>query len=338
MSPSSEMSSGPSDFERIREQCGSNLIVGESPALRELVCSLPRIAGFDVPVLVQGETGTGKELIARAIHYLSHRRSGPFVTLPCGCNPGELFENELFGHEAGAFTGASSNQKGILESAEHGTLLLDDVDALSPQSQPKILRLLQEGEYRILGNSRVRRADVRIISTCNKDLRSVSHGHQFREDLYYRLAAVTIAIPPLHERPLDIPCLADHLLTRYSHHYRKPCLRFSDDAMQALSAYSWPGNVRELEHSISRAVMLADGVQIEVVHLGLATQKPQPVAPKFAEARREAITQFEREYIRRMIALHEGNVTKAALAAGLDRRSFYRLMKKHGIRRDIPLT
>ena len=187
------------------------------------------------------------------------------------------------------------------------------------------------GGDRTIGNSRVRRADVRIISTCNQDLHAVNHGHQFREDLYHRLAAVTLTVPPLRERHLDIPSLATHFLKTYSEHYRKPCLRFSRDAMQALSVRVWRGNIRELEHTVSRAVLFADGVQIEVAHLRLPQRGPSPITLEFTAAKHENNERFERTYIENVLALHKGNITKAARAAGSDRRSFHRLMVKHGI-------
>jgi two-component system, NtrC family, response regulator GlrR len=331
MCPTCDKHSDSSEFERIREQCGSSVIVGESPALRDALRKLPRIAAYDVPVLVQGETGTGKEIVAQAIHYLSPRRDNPFVPLPCGACPVDLLENELFGHETGAYTGASGSQQGLVSKAEGGTLFLDEVNSLPLMAQVKILRFLQENEYKPLGTPCTRKANVRIVAACNCDLDAKVREGSFREDLFYRLKGIKFTLPPLRERKADILLLARHFLTKYSQKVERSLKGFTDAAQRLLMSYSWPGNVRELENTIRCAVILANGDQIEACDLGLPAAAMSQEEGKFREVIGNGDRGCEREHLERMLAMSGGNVTPASNAGGMQRRTFYRLMRKHGV-------
>jgi DNA-binding NtrC family response regulator len=286
-------------------------------------------------VLIAGETGTGKELVARAIHYQSPRQGKPFIPVNCGALPDHLFENELFGHTKGAYTDASSPEKGLVAEAEAGTLFLDEVDTLSASAQVKLLRFLQNREYRPLGSSKSITADVRILAATNADLRQQVQTKRFREDLYYRLNIVALRLPPLRERPEDIPLLADHFLRRYASHYGRGSLQFAAAALHKLVAYPWPGNVRELESVIQRAVLLAPCpvLQPDDIDLHLSYQCTVSEPESFHTAKARAIEQFERTYLNTLLTAHQGNVTHAAKHTGEARRSLQRLLKKHGLNR-----
>src|SRR5262249_7714753 len=229
-------------------------LVGESDGLMRSICKVPNLARSDATVLILGETGTGKELFARAIHYLSSRRRESFVAVNCGAIPDHLFENEFFGHMKGAFTDAFTSEKGLLGEANGGTLFLDEVDALSPSAQVKLLRFLQDREYRVLGSAKSLLADVRVIGATNTDLRQRVAAELFRQDLYQRLNILHLSLSPLRERLEDVPHLATHFLRIYGEKYASPPMRLSSSALQKLISHSWPGNVRELETVIHRAV------------------------------------------------------------------------------------
>jgi transcriptional regulator with PAS, ATPase and Fis domain len=293
------------------------------------------VAHTDATVLISGETGTGKELIARAIHYQSARRGKPFISVNCGALPDHLVENELFGHVRGAYTDASSPEKGLVAEAETGTLFLDEVDTLSLAAQVKLLRFLQDREYRPLGSAKSHTADVRIIAATNADLLQQIQAQRFREDLYYRLNIIALRLPPLRERTEDIPLLASHFLHRYARHYGRASLRLSGDALYKLVMHAWPGNVRELETVIQRAVILASSPVLRPVDIDLphSSQNSVSEAQSFREAKARVIEQFERTYLHNLLAAHEGNVTHAAKEAGEVRRSLQRLMKKYGLTR-----
>ena len=310
-------------------------LVGQSaPFLRVLQIVLG-IAHADATVLIAGETGTGKELVARGIHYQSPRRGKPFIPVNCGALPDHLFENELFGHAKGAYTDASSPEKGLVAEAEAGTLFLDEVDTLSVSAQVKLLRFLQNHEYRPLGSSKSITADVRILAATNASLRQQVQSKRFREDLHYRLNIVALCLPPLRKRPEDIPLLADHFLHRYASHYDRTLLQFATAALHKLSAYPWPGIVRELESVIQRAVLLAPSpvLQPDDIDLHLSYQGAVSETESFHTARARAITQFERTYLHTLLTAHQGNITHAAKHAGEARRSLQRLLKKHGLNR-----
>jgi len=316
---------------RLKEKLGLNQLIGESGAFREAVAKIPLIAQCDASVLISGETGTGKELCARAIHYLSTRARHPFVSINCGAIPTQLMENELFGHQRGAFTDASSTQPGLIREADGGTLFLDEVDALPLQAQVKLLRFLQEKEYRPLGASKTCKADVRVIAASNTDFDQAVRSGSLRQDLYYRLNVIPLNIPPLRERQEDIPLLSHHFLARYTAEFGKPPRHFSQEALRRLELYPWPGNVRELEHLVARAVALSERNVIDGDDLGLPQSKAEPGRLSFREAKEKLIAQFEIQYIQELLAAHQGNISKAARAARKNRRVFWQLIRKHGI-------
>lgn len=307
-------------------------LFGKSPCFLNAINKIPRLAQSDANLLLLGETGTGKELFARAIHNIGPRKEKAFVPLNCGAIPDHLFENELFGHEKGAFTDASSFEKGVLTEAEGGTLLLDEIDALSPAAQVKLLRFLQDREYRPLGQCKSRLADVRIIAASNKNLMCEMKASRFREDVFYRLNLLSLSLPSLRERIDDIPPLARYFLSRYTTKYGRPPLYFSPEAIQKLLTYSWPGNVRELEALIHRAVVMspssiigADTIELPICHENASTKGV------FREAKLQAIAQFEHAYLIDLLAQHRGNVSQAAKACGTDRRAFQRLIRKYNL-------
>jgi DNA-binding NtrC family response regulator len=318
-----------------RGQCQIAGFVGESAPFLQVVHKLLGVAHTDAAVLITGETGTGKELVAQAIHYHSCRQGKPFIPVNCGALPDHLVENELFGHVKGAYTDASTPETGLVAEAEGGTLFLDEVDTLSVSAQIKLLRFLQNHEYRPLGSSQSKVADVRIIAATNADLSQQVQRKQFREDLYYRLNVLSLRLPPLRERSEDIPLLAAHFLRRYASHYRRGPLRFAADTLQKLASYAWPGNVRELETIVQRAVILASAsvVQPDDIELPCPFQSAVSAAESLREAKTRMIEQFERTYLLHLLSTHEGNITQAAKHAGKDRRSFQRLLHKYDLHR-----
>lgn len=318
----------------IRARYRMEAVIGESPALHRAILKVPRLGASEANVLVTGETGTGKELFARAIHYASPRQSHPFVPVNCAALPDTLFENELFGHERGAYTDAASARVGLLAVADGGSLFLDEVDSLSITSQAKLLRVLQDREYRPLGSQRSLRANVRIIAAANAPLAQKVEAREFRADLYYRLNVLGIHLPSLADRREDIPVLAKYFLARFARESQTPMLRLSRDAFRCLIEYGWPGNIRELESTIQRAVVLAEGPVLEASSLDLpVSPTPTRIPPRSALPIKEAVYEFEREYLTDLLFQQEGNVTRAARAAGKDRRSFQRLLRNHGIGR-----
>lgn len=311
-------------------------LVGQSPSFLNLIEKISNVARSDATVLISGETGSGKELTARAIHYQSARRSMPFIPVNCGALPDHLFENELFGHVKGAFTDASSAENGLISEAEGGTLFLDEVATLSPSAQVKLLRFLQNGEYRPLGSARSTLADVRVIAATNTDLKTEVDRKRFREDLFYRLNILSVWVPPLRERGNDVLHLAEHYLDIYGSRGSERC-RFSDCARQKLLNYPWPGNVRELEGIIQRAVVLnTSGVLLATdieVHEGKAEKFLG--SESLHRAKSVVIGEFERGYVVNLLAEHQGNITHAAKAAGKDRRTLQRLVKKYSLDRAL---
>ncbi len=312
-------------------------IIGRSEAIRLQIETVRRYARCDAAVLILGETGTGKELLAQAIHHHSSRSSHPFVPLNCAGIPLELVENELFGHEQGAFTGATGPRAGLIEAAKGGSLFLDEIDLLPILAEAKLLRLLQEQEYRRLGATASRRADVRVISASNRDLLEAVENGQFRKDLYYRLNVLILTVPPLREHREDIPLLAEHLLLRHSGPGGRPPPRLDPSATRKLMEYDWPGNVRELESVLVRAQLLSEGPTInqECVDFS-STNHARPVGScrptgTFNEQKEEIVREFERRYLKEALLRNQGNVTQAARESGKDRRTFFGLLKKHGL-------
>ena len=315
----------------LKSRLGLRQLVGESPLFVDQLKKIPLVAKFNTQVLILGETGTGKELCARAIHYLSPRSNKPFVPINCGAVPVELVENELFGHAKGAFTGAASSRGGLIEDAEGGTLFLDEVDCLPLLAQVKLLRFLQEKEFRPLGSTQIRHADVRVIAAANSNLEHAVKVGRLREDLFYRLNIVPIELPPLRQRTEDIPVLAKHFLRRYEIEFSKDVSDFSAKAIHALMVHTWPGNIRELEHVIERAVVLA---QNEIIHrrdLVLPDGDMNDKQESLRCAKARMIEKFEKTYIQGLLAAHDGNITRAAQAAQKNRRAFFQLIRRHHI-------
>jgi two-component system response regulator GlrR len=310
---------------------GTKLLVGESPAFLHEVNQFPLLAKCNASILISGETGTGKELCARAIHYLGPRAGKPFIPVNCGAIPTDLVENELFGHERGAFTGAGASQVGLIQEADGGTLFLDEIDCLPLLSQVKLLRFLQEKEYRPLGSAKTCRADVRVIAATNCDSEAAVEAGKLRRDLYYRLNVIPLVLPPLRERREDIPLLARHFLAKYSAEFDKPVTDFSSDAIELLVSYEWPGNVRELEHVIVRAVVLSTQTLIRGADIALSHHASGPLQESFRGAKSRVIAEFERSYIERALLMNHGNISKAARAAQKSRRAFWELIRKYRI-------
>ncbi|EDZ3530518.1 two-component system response regulator GlrR [Salmonella enterica subsp. arizonae] len=300
-------------------------IVTRSPLMLRLLEQAHMVAQSDVSVLINGQSGTGKEIFAQAIHNASPRSNKPFVAINCGALPEQLLESELFGHARGAFTGAVSNREGLFQAAEGGTLFLDEIGDMPTPLQVRLLRVLQERKVRPLGSNRDIDIDVRIISATHRDLPKAMARGEFREDLYYRLNVVSLKIPALAERTEDIPLLANHLL-RQSAQRHKPFVRaFSTDAMKRLMTASWPGNVRQLVNVIEQCVALTSSPVISDALVEQALEGENTALPTFAEAR----NQFELNYLRKLLQITKGNVTHAARMAGRNRTEFYKLLSRH---------
>jgi Nif-specific regulatory protein len=310
---------------RLRKQAqkasGFSEIVGQSPKMRRLFDVINSVIDSDATVLIQGESGTGKELVARAIHYNGPRKDEPFLALFCGSLPESLLESELFGHKRGSFTGATTDKKGLFEAAHGGTLFLDEIADLSMTIQTQLLRVLQEGEIKRIGETHVRKVDVRIIAASNRELTEEVKAGRFREDLYYRLNVITIRIPPLRERPTDIPLLAHHFLDKYASRNRKEIKGFSPEAMRRLSRYSWPGNVRELENTVERAVVLSKGSLIGPEDLQLPEEEEGLPAGL-------SLKEFERRIVLKTLNEAEGNISEAARQLGVSRRWLHYRLKE----------
>ncbi|MGS3393695.1 two-component system response regulator GlrR [Klebsiella quasipneumoniae] len=300
-------------------------IVTRSPLMLRLLEQAGMVAQSDVSVLINGQSGTGKEIVAQAIHNASPRHDKPFVAINCGALPEQLLESELFGHARGAFTGAVSNREGLFQAAEGGTLFLDEIGDMPVALQVKLLRVLQERKVRPLGSNRDIEINVRIISATHRDLPKAMARGEFREDLFYRLNVVNLKIPPLSERTEDIPLLANHLL-RQSADRHKPFVRaFSSDAMKRLMAANWPGNVRQLVNVIEQCVALTSSPVIGDALVEQALEGENTALPTFVEAR----NQFELNYLRKLLQITRGNVTHASRMAGRNRTEFYKLLSRH---------
>jgi DNA-binding NtrC family response regulator len=322
-------------------------LIGDSPAFRNALRILQRISKSDATVLIHGETGTGKELAARAIHYLGARRDHPFVPVNCGAIPDHLIENELFGHARGAYTDAREAVPGVLASAEGGTLFLDEVEALTLKAQVALLRFLEDGSYRPLGSGQLTRVRTRIVAASNVDLDCLVRAGAFRADFMYRLQLLTLDLPPLRARPTDIAPLARHFLRQLAARYDHVARQLDPASVPLLERHRWPGNVRELESLIHREYLLSDD---DLVRVGPAsfdrsaapddttppagTASPEPCL-NFGQAKARAIEEFERSYLSRALTRSGGNVSAAARTSGKERRAFGRLLKKHGIGRGV---
>jgi two-component system response regulator GlrR len=315
---------------RLKKQLGLRQLVGESELFLAEVEKIPLVAKYDASILITGETGTGKELCARAIHYLSPRAGRSFLPVNCGAIPGELVENELFGHASGAYTGAKTAHSGLIHEANGGTLFLDEIDCLPLMAQVKLLRFLQEKEYRPLGSTKTSKADLRIIAATNVNCEAAVREGKLRQDLYYRLNVIPLNLPPLRQRREDIPLLASHFLIKYAKEFDKQVTGFSPDAIRKLIFYEWPGNIRELEHVIMSAVVLAEQPTICAANIAIYGEA-SPVPESFQQAKNRMVEQFEKTYINGLLLSHHGNISGAAKAAQKNRRAFWELIRKHHI-------
>ncbi len=312
-------------------------LVGESEPIRRVFALIQRVASTDANVLVVGENGTGKELVAHAIHEASARRSGPFVPINCGAIPDQLLESELFGHERGAFTDAYRTREGKLELAAGGTVFLDEIGELPTHLQVKLLRFLQDKIVERVGGREPRRVDARVVAATNQDLKTMMAEGRFREDLFYRLSVVTIVVPPLRERGDDLRLLAEYFLDYYARHHKRRIKGFTQSLLRAIQTHPWPGNVRELENRIQRAVILAHDAYLRPEDLELAEREEEE-----ARSLQEARDQAERRLLVESLTRNAGNITRAAREVKVSRPTFHDLLRKHGIdarqyrRPDVP--
>ena len=322
-SPEPKPAAGP-------DRVGVEAIVGASEVMKQVVARIQTVARKHITVMIGGESGTGKELAARAIHLASPRCDRPFVAVNCATIPETLLENELFGHVKGAYTGANSNQRGLFEEAHTGTIFLDEIGDVPASIQAKLLRVLQEKEFKKVGGTRDIRVDVRVVTATNKELREAVAAGRFREDLFYRINVVPIRLPALRERAEDIPLLANHFRTLFNVELGLSIKRFEDAAMAAMVNFSWPGNVRELRNRVKMSMVMAEGQAITAENLGFAESDDGRPFPPFSQAKES----FERDYILKALKICAGNVKKAARIAGRDRSTFYDLLKKYDISAD----
>jgi formate hydrogenlyase transcriptional activator len=320
--------------ELARSETGFEGIIGQSSLLRRVLNMVEQVALSDSTVLLLGETGTGKELIARAIHNCSSRRDHSFVKLNCAAIPSGLLESELFGHERGAFTGAITQKVGRLELADQGSLFLDEIGDIPLELQPKLLRVLQEREFERLGSTRTRRVDVRVVAATHRDLEGMILEKEFRSDLYYRLNVVPIFLPPLRKRPEDIPLLVQHFVQRFARKVGKTIGVISSDTMEALRRYSWPGNIRELENVMERAVILSSSPVLRIAHHDLSSR----IAPGQNTEHPQTLEEVERKHILKTLKETRWTLSGpsgAAARLGLNRSTLYFRMKKLGIARSL---
>jgi len=315
--------------QRLDDLLQQGAVIGSSPAFRRMMTLLEQVAGSSATVLVQGESGTGKELVARTIHARSARSRGPFVAVNCAALPEALLESELFGYEKGAFTGAAGRKEGRFELADGGTLFLDEVSDLSAVTQPKILRVLQEGEFERLGGTKTLRVDVRIVAATNQGLAQMVREKRFREDLYYRLNVITMIVPPLRERSEDIRVLAQHFLRVYAAKNNRRLEGFTDDAIRRLEAYAWPGNVRELENVIERGVVLAQGVLMDMTDLPPEIAGATPLPEGVLSIRiGTPLAEVEARLLEETLRATKGNKTLTAKLLGIDPTTVLRKLKR----------
>ena len=311
----------------VKELYGLENVAARSPKMQALLEQVARVAESDATICISGETGTGKEVIARVIHCNSKRARGPFIAINCGAIPESLFESELFGHVKGAFTSAQSSKRGLFQMAEGGTLFLYEIGEIPLNLQVKLLRAIQEREVMAVGAERPTKVNVRIITSTNKDLSAAVRAGAFREDLYYRIQVFPITVPPLRERRDDIPLLAQHFLQQSARRMHKEIRGFLPAAMQKLMLYSWPGNVRELENVIEKVVVLTNQDMITPDLLPTSTESTEGQVKPLTEAKEE----FERNYLKEVLQLTGGNISRAAQIAARYRADFYKLLKKHGL-------
>ena len=326
---------GDALVQKLKEDIGLKHIIGESPAFLDKVRCVPRFAKCDATVLISGESGTGKEIFARAIHYLSSRTAHPFVPVNCGALPENLLESEIFGHKRGAFTGATSDQGGLIREAEGGTLFLDEIDCLTPQAQVKLLRFLQDGEYRLVGSHQTLRANIRVIVATNADFNQIVRSGKFREDLFYRLNVLSLRLPALRERAGDILLLTRDFLEKQAAITNTPPKNLSLAALNRLLSHSWSGNVRELQNVLLRAIALSNRDQIDLSDLNLPEDGPAAEDQSFRTMKSRAVWRFEHDFLTTALRAHQGNITRAAIAVKKNRRAFWELLRKHNLLADV---
>ena len=326
--------------EELAQNLGFDQVIGRSPAVQEVIKLVQKVAPSDTTVLFLGESGTGKELFARAIHNLSTRKHEPFVAINCAAIPHELLENELFGSEKGAYTGAVSRKMGKFEIAEGGTIFLDEVGDLDVALQAKLLRVLQEKKFERLGGTRVIEADVRVVAASNTDLKAAIEKKLFREDLFYRLSVFPITIPPLRERPEDIITLADHFILKYCREMKKKPRSLTNEAKRILEKYNWPGNVRELENTIERAIILCEGKKIKPEHLAVRIPTMEDIRLRSGAGLKDvgqyAQMEAEKKLIKRVLSETHGNKRKAAQILKIDYTTLFDKIKKYHIEPEGP--
>lgn len=312
-------------------------VIGKSAALMSALAFAGKLADSGLSILITGETGTGKEVIAKFIHQQSGRRQHPFIPVQCGLIPESLMESELFGHRKGAFTGAIADKKGLLEEAENGTVFLDEIGDISADIQAKLLRFLQEKEIRKVGDSRSRKLDVRMISATNKDLQSLVEAKSFRDDLYYRLKTVEINLPPLRKRKEDIPLLIEHFLEGYNTTHQR-MVKIDPECYRYLLSYDWPGNIRELRNMTETAATICSHGRIRLSDISyilqIGSSRPVEEDLTFSEMKKKVIREFEQNYASRLLRRNRGNISSAAREAGMDKKNFWEMMKKHAITAD----
>jgi DNA-binding NtrC family response regulator len=315
-------------------------LVGKSVAMKKVYETITMVAGTDVTVLITGESGTGKNLVARAIHGMSERRSGPFITVNCPTVPEAILESELFGYKKGAFTHATGNKSGLFQEAENGTIFLDEIGEISPSIQTKLLRVLQDKEIKPLGDTRVIRVNTRIIASTNQNLPDLIRKGQFREDFYYRLNVLPITMPPLRERVKDIPLIANHLLEKHCRKLGKPLKSLSQELLDALMAHPWEGNIRELENVIIRAILYSETSVITLADAGLASSRPAFVIKdddfektlSYKDAKEKSLIAFNKRFLSTHLSECQGNISQAARNMGLERQALQQIMKRFDIR------
>lgn len=324
---------------RIREREKFQEMVGVSPKMEKVFDTIRLISQTDVTVLLTGESGTGKDLAARAIHSLSDRRSGPYVAVNCPNLPENILESELFGYRKGAFTHATSDKNGLFWEAQRGTIYLDEIGDISPTLQTKLLRVLQEKEIRPLGQTKSIKVDVRIIASTNQDLAAKIRENLFREDLFYRLNVLSLQLPPLRERPEDVPLLVDHFLGKFCREYGKKPKTVAPSLMHRFLTHPWKGNVRELENTVSRAVLLSAGSEIQAEDIEWETETAADCLVSealkdlpYKEAKARVLERFHHEYLSDVLVRNNSNVTKAAKACGLERQALQQVMRRYGIK------
>ena len=323
---------------RIKEREPFQNLIGKSPAMRKVYQTVQMIAKSDVTVLITGESGTGKDMVARTLHSLSHRGERPYVTVNCPTLPENILESELFGYRKGAFTDASTDKIGLFEEAKNGTIYLDEIGDIAPAIQAKLLRVLQEKEIKPLGQTKSVKVDVRAISSTNQDLKEKIRKNKFREDLFYRLNVINLHMPPLRERKDDIPLLADHFLKHYCKKYDKPLKSLSPKLMDLLLQNNWEGNVRELKNTINRAVLLSPGETIKPHEIGWDREFPDGTIVgdigemSYREAKEEVLQRFHAEYLGQLLRRNNGNVSHSARECGMERQALQQILKRYGLK------